>query len=240
MPVASHMQTAVVETMATAEGGRWGDDALGEEGEALGGLEGGTRRVLAHDAAVEQRTARTLHKQTLILAALAAHHQTGVIGGRRDQTEHLTRRGFDGHDTAPLALHQPLTQRLQLIVNGEGEVFAGDGTLVEAAIEIASFDAATGITQEYLHPLLTSQLFLIFALNAQFADIITRLVVLIFLDIGRRHLCDIAQKLGSHRILVLAHTTPLDIKAGEAVDLLLEDTEVFIGNLGEENLAGIG
>ena len=95
-----------------------------------------------------------------------------------------------------------------------------------------------GITEENLDTLLASKLFLVIALDAEFPDIVARLIVVVLLDIVWRHLCHITQHVGCHVILVLSHAAPLYIEAREPVHLLLEDTEVLVAELTHEELLG--
>ena len=128
----------------------------------------------------------------MTLGALTAHHHTRVIGGRRHHTEHFARRGLDGYDAAYLAFHQPLAQLLQLYVDAQREVFACLRTTVELSVLIVSLHAPMRITKQDLYPLHAAQLPLIAALDAQLADIVARLIIVVGLNIGWRHLADIA------------------------------------------------
>jgi len=94
------------------------------------------------------------------------------------------------------------------------------------------------IAQQYLHTLLPTKLFLIAALHTKFAYIVARLVVIIVLDIGRRHFSHVTKHVGSIRILILPDTAALYVKTGETVYLLLKKTEILIGQLVHEQLLG--
>ena len=84
------------------------------------------------------------------------------------------------------------------------------------------------IAQQNLDAFLATQLLLIATLYTQLADIVARLVVVILLDVGRRHLSHVAQHVGGKGILVLSYAAPLDIEAGEAEHLFLEHREVVV------------
>ena len=238
MSVTANMQTLEVETVTTGVRRRGGDDAFGEERETLRGLERRTRGIETHDTAVEQRLPHILREQTVVLRTLTAHHQTGVVGGRRHHTEHLTRSGLDGNDTTDLTFHQPFTQGLQLGIDAQRQVLAGLCTLVKLTVTIAALHTSVGIAQQNLDTFHTTQLLLVRALDTQLADIVAGLVVVVLLDIGRRHLSHIAQHVGTHVVGVLAHAALLHIEAWETEHLLLEDAEVLVGELTHEDLLG--
>jgi hypothetical protein len=54
MTVTPYMEALEVEAMATGIHRRGSNDTFGEEGQTLGSLKGGSRRILAHDTTVEQ------------------------------------------------------------------------------------------------------------------------------------------------------------------------------------------
>ena len=92
------------------------------------------------------------------------------------------------------------------------------------------------IAQQNLNTLFPSQLFLITALNTQFTNVVACLIVLILLDIGRRHFCHITKDMCSKGVLILSDGTALDVETGEAEHLLLEDGEVLVRQLTHEYL----
>ncbi len=216
-----------------------GDDALGEVGQRLCGLEGGAWGILSHDGAVEEGLPRVLLQGEVVLAALAACHDAGVVGGRRYHAEYLAGGGLDGYDAAYLAFHESLAECLQLEVDGEGEILACYGATVVGSVAIASLDAAVGIAQEYLHALLATELLLVIALHTEFADIVALLVVVVLLDVLLGDLGDIAQHMGGIGVLILTDGASLDVEAGEAEEFLTEDGEVLLVELGHEDLLGV-
>ena len=236
--VAAHVQPLEVEAAVAAVGRLWRDDALAEEGQALRRLERRARRVEAHDGAVVERLPDVLAQFDVLLGALAADHQPGVVGGRRHHAEHLAGRGLDGDDGANLALHEPLAEGLQLEVDAQREVLAGLGPAVEGAVHVAALNTAVGVAQQNLHALLAAQLALVAALDAALADVVAGLVVVVVLDVGGRHLGHVAQDVGGVGVLVLPDAAPLDVEAREAVHLLLEHGELLVGELAHENLLG--
>ena len=238
MSVASHAQALEHEAVVAGEGCGRGNDALAEEGERLRGLEGGAGRILPHDAAVEQRLPRVAAQLAVALGALSPDHEAWVVARRADHAEHLARLGLQGDDGAYLALHEPLAQCLQLVVDGQGELLPRHGTPVEGSVLIAALYAPVGIAQENLHPLLATQLLLVEALHTQLAYIVAGLVVVVRLDVGRRHLGHVAQHVGRIGILILADAAPLHVEARETVHLLLEDGELLVRQLVHKHLLG--
>ena len=178
--------------MATRIHRAGGNDTLRHKGESLGGLKGRAWGILTHDTAIEQGFPNILTQYTVVLTALTTHHHTRIVRGRRHHTEHLARRGFDGHDTAYLAFHQSLAKGLQLCINAQRQVFTWLCPLVEGTVLITALYTSVGIAQKNLDTLDTTQLLLVVTLHTQLADIIARLVIIILFDISRRHLGDIA------------------------------------------------
>ena len=240
MAVAAHAQALVDEAAVAGIGCPLIDDALAEEGQALRGLEGGARRILAHDAAVEQRLPRVEAQLAVALRALAAHHHAGVVAGRAGHAEHLASLRLDGHHGANLTFEQLLGQRLQVLVDGQREVLARHGLAVEGTVLVAALDAPVGIAEQHLHAFLATQLLLVEALHAQLADIVARLVVLVGLHVGRAHLGHVAQHMGGIGVFVAAHAAALHIEAGEAEGFFLEEAEILVGELRHEHLLGVG
>ena len=92
------------------------------------------------------------------------------------------------------------------------------------------------IAQQNLHTLLATQLLLVATFYTQLSDIVARLVIVVLLDIGWRHLCHITQHMGSKGEFVLADRATLDIKAWETEHLLLKYGEVLVAELAHEHL----
>ena len=236
MAVAPHLHAAEHES-AVARISRGGvDDALCDKGEPLSGLEGGARRILSHDGPVEERFERVFRQAAVVLAALSTYHDARVVGRRRHHAEHLARLGFNGHDGAQLALHEPLAQPLQVDVDAQGEVFARYGFGVEASVLVVALYASAHIPEQYLHTLGAAQFLLVGALYADFSDIVAGLVVVVFLDVLGRHLRHVAQQQGRRGILILADASFLDVEAREFVGFLLKHAELLVGELRHEEL----
>ena len=172
----------------------------------------------------------------MVLTALTTNHHSGVIRRRRHHAQHFTRRGFDGHDTADFALQQPFTKCLQLIIDTQRQILSRHRFTVQSTILVTALDAPVCIAQQDLSTLHTTQLFLVGALYTLFSDIVARLVVIVFLNVCRRHLCNVSQDMCRQIILILTDTTPLYIETGETEHLLLENTEILIAQLWQEQL----
>ena len=80
--MAAHVKPLVGESMMARESRTRSDDTLGEIGERLRGLEGRTRRILSHDASVEQRLPWVQGEPLVHLASVLAHESARVVGRR--------------------------------------------------------------------------------------------------------------------------------------------------------------
>ena len=91
MLMTAYLDVAVGDAIVALDGGGWGDDALGEQGERLSRLEGGARGIGFADG----------------LTHIAALRR---VGG---QTEDLAIGGIDGHDAARLVLQEAFSELLE-------------------------------------------------------------------------------------------------------------------------------
>ena len=119
----------------------------------------------------------------MVLRTLTTNHQTGIVRRRRHHTKHLTRRGFDSYDTANLAFKQTFSQFLQFEIDAKGQVLSRLCSLVQFSITVASLYTSMSIAQQDLNTLHTTQLLLIGTLDAQLADIVAWLVIIVLFDI---------------------------------------------------------
>ena len=96
----AHLDVAVGDAGMALDGGGWGDDTLGEQGESLRRLEGGTRSIGFADGLT---------------------HIT-AIGRVSSETEDLAIGGVDGNDAARLVLQQSFSELLEYRTQGEWPV----------------------------------------------------------------------------------------------------------------------
>ena len=176
----------------------------------------------------------------MVLAAVAPDHEVGVVGGCGHHAEDIPRGGFNGDDAANLAFEEAFAECLEVDVDAEGEVLAGDGPLVERAVLVASLDTSVGIAQEDFDALLAAEFLLIGTLDALDADEVAAAVVVVVLDVAPGDLRHVAQHVRRHVVGVLPGGAPLDVESGEAEELLLEDGELLGRQLAEEDLFGVG
>ena len=118
------------------------------------------------------------------LASHPSRHQARVVAWRRHHAKHLSRGRLDGNDTSYLALHQSLAERLQLQVDAEREVLAGNGLGVELAVLVAALYSAVCVAQQNMHSFGAAQLFLVVFLYAELSDIVACLVVVVVFNVG--------------------------------------------------------
>ena len=128
---------------------------------------------------------------------------------------------------------------MQVQVDTQCQVLTWLSTLVELSIAITPLNTSVSIAQKNLNTFHTTQVFLVITLNAKFRDIVARLIIIVLLDISRRHLSNVTQHMGSYRILILAHRSFLGIETRKAEHLLLENAIVLIGELTHKELLRI-
>jgi len=91
-------------------------NALLKEYETLCGLECRAGRVRTHNGTVEQGPRLILHELLVVLAALTAHKERGVVVGHRHHTQHFARSRLNSNDGAALSYHERLGILLELDV----------------------------------------------------------------------------------------------------------------------------
>lgn len=234
--VAADMQTAIVETAVARECGAWSDNAFGHVRQSLRRLERRPRRIHTHYRTVEERFPSVFGKSAVILGACAANHDAWVVGWRRHHAEHFARARVESHDRTYLTFHKAFAQSLQFLVDGERKVFSGNRLAVVFALHILPLDASASIAQQYLHALLAAQLFLVRLLHAEFADVVARLVVAVFLNVVGRNLRNVAEYVRTYRRLILAYAALLHVEAREAENLLMKVAELLRRKLTHEHL----
>ena len=88
---------------------------------------------------------------------------------------------------------------------------------------VTALYASVSVAQQNLNPFLSSQLFLVLSFNAEFSYIVARLVIVVFLNVCRRHLSHIAKDMCGIRVFVLSYATSLNIKTWKSEHLLVQD-----------------
>ena len=236
--VATH-RDAVAVTVGAGEHGGGVDDTLLQEDHALGGLEGRAGRVGGLQGAVEQGHARVLAEHLVVLAALAAQEQGGVVTGAGHQGQDLAGLRLDADYGAVLSLHQLLAVFLQFDVDGEFQVLAGLGCDVVFAVLITPLHASQGIFHQDLLTLDTAQIGLVGLLYAQVAGIVAAAVVGVTLQVLEGHFSDVAKHIGPGVVGILADGALLDIEAGEEVQFLLQTAVILLAQVRDQFLGGI-
>ena len=163
-----------------------------------------------------------------MVAAFASHQLVGVVGRRGDHHQDLARRGFDGHGSADLALHQLLAELLQAGVDGADDVLSRLGQGVETPLHVGALRGAVGVHLGDLHPLRTAQDLLVGRLHAALTDVVAHAVVVVPVDVSLIHLAHVAQQVAAHLAGILAHGAvdgeeALEIAGVEAQFVLLRD-----------------
>ena len=101
---------------------------------------------------------------------------------------------------------------------------------------VVALYSAVCVAQQNLHAFHAAKVFLIIFFDAQLADVVAGLVVVVLLNVGFRHLAHVAQHMGGKGILVLPDASFLDVESGKAEELLLENAEILVGELAHEQL----
>ena len=141
----AYVQALVREAMVTRVLCLGGDNAFGEECQALGGLERRAWRILTHDGTVEQRLPDIFRERSVVFVAELSFQQTWVVGGGGDHAQHLAGTWFDGYNSTDLAFQHTLAKCLQADVQAQCEVFSGYRTAVVFAMLVFSLDTSMGI-----------------------------------------------------------------------------------------------
>ena len=128
---------------------------------------------------------------------------------------------------------------MQFQINRQREIFAGFRLLVVFSVLITPLNTAFGVAQQNLNTFLTAQLLFVITLDAKFSDEVARLIVVVFLDVGRRNFRYIAEHVGGIGVFIFANRAFLDIKTRKTEHFLLENAEFLVRELSHENLLRI-
>ena len=109
-----------------------------------------------------------------------------------------------------------------------------------AAVVVTPSDAAVHIANKNLLTLHTAQMVVVAALHTQVAHIVARLIIGVTLNIGLRHLADVAQHIAGSMMRILSEDSFLDIKSGIAVKFLLQTAVIVSRKMGQQGLRRIG
>lgn len=121
----------------------------------------------------------------MVLATVASNHLPWVVSRRRHHAEDFSSRRLYGYDASDFSFQEPFAECLQIDVKTQCQVFARYLPSVVFTIVVFAFYPSVGITQEDLDSLLSAELLFVITLNAEFADIVACLIVLITLNVCR-------------------------------------------------------
>ena len=97
-------------------------------------------------------------------------------------------------------------------------------------------NTSAGIAQQYLNSLLSAQLLFVIFLHTELANEVAGLIIVVLLNVGRRHFGNVAEYMCTTRRLILAYAAALNIKSGESEHLLLEVAELLVAELTHKEL----
>ena len=144
------------------------------------------------------------------------------------------------HDSPALAHHERFGVLLQLYVEAQAKVSAGNRLDVVCAVVVSSLNASVGVADENFHAFHATEILFVAFLYAEVAGIVTGSIVVVALYVIARHLADVAEHTACRRIVVLPEDAFLDEEAGEAVELFLQATVVLRRELRDEALRSVG
>ena len=238
MAVAAHTQSGVDIAVVAREHGAGGDNAFLQENQALTGLEGRAGRISSHDGAVIQRLEPVVDQVAVVLAALLSHEQCGIVAGTGNQCQDFARLGLDADDGAHFALHEHFSVSLQTDVDAQFQIVACYRRDVIGTVVVMALDFTCRVADEDFFTLDTTQPGLVAFLDAQVARVIPGTVVVVILDVAGVDLADVAQHVGSDRVVVLSEDALHDIEAGETVQFLLQSPVILGCEVVHEHLLG--
>ena len=240
MGVTAHPQAAVYVSVVARICRVQVDYAFLQQYQSLRRLECRTRRIGAHQRTVKQRPRFVVYEFAVILAALSAHKQTRVIGGRRHKAQYFAGRRLDGHDSSALAHHQRFGILLKFDVETQAKIAAAQRSYVVRTVLVTPLNAAVGGSYEYFHSFVAAQVGFVAFLHSEVAGIVARGVIIVALDVFCIHLADVAEHIRRRGMVVLAQYTLLYEKARKAVKLLLQSSVILARQLGYKALRRVG
>src|SRR5215469_7611602 len=149
----------------------------------------------------------------------AAAKDVGVEGGMRDHREYVAVARIDRDESAVLAGHRLLRRLLQIEIDRHYDAFAGS---VRKFLEHAQ-PAPNGIHFDLLSAGIAAQETFPSALKPEFPDLVAHVVVVAALEVGLRHLADVAKQMRAHlAVQVMPRGSDLETDAGEIKLMRLE------------------
>ncbi len=137
-------------------------------------------------------------------------------------------------------MHELLAKLLQLDVDAQLQVLAGNGRHILGAVLVAPLDFAHGVANENLAALAATQIGLVTLLDAQVASVVARAVVVVVVDVALIHLANVAQHIGATSGVVLPQDALHDEEARIAIEFLLQAPIVLGAEVVHEHLLRVG
>src|SRR5690554_4216210 len=185
-------------------------------------FKGGAGRITRHNGAVEQGGEAVGHQSGKVAGALAAYEQGRVVAGTADQTEDFSGGGFYGDYAAAFVLHEQLAIGLQVYVERQGNIFAGNCCGVEASSAHGPFFAAVHVYEDVARAFLATKKMFVAAFYAADAGVVAQAVIRIVFKVVFVGLGHITKNVGGQGVFVLANRTALGKKTFKQVELLLQ------------------
>src|SRR5690554_2440104 len=120
-------------------------------------FKGGAERIARHDGPVKQGGEAVGHQSRKVAGTLAAYEQGRVVAGTADQTEDFSGGGLYGHHAAAFVLHEQFAVGLQVYVERQGNIFAGNCCGVETPSAHGPFFAAVHVYEDVARAFLATK-----------------------------------------------------------------------------------
>lgn len=196
MPMATNFQAAVDISVVAWKRRVEIDNAFLQENQSLRRLELRAGRICRHDGSVVKRLVFIVDQIPIVFSSVASDEQRRVVARAGNQRKDFACRWFDGYDGSDFSLHEPFAVFLQLDVDAQRQVFAGDGRYVFFAVFVFSFDSAMRVSDEYFFAFDAAQIFFIAFLYAQVAGIVAGSIIGIFFNVVGIYFADVSEHVG--------------------------------------------
>ena len=225
--------------MVAGKHGAGTDNTFLHESQSLCGFEGRAGRILPAYGAVEQRLSGISLEHFQVFASVAPYEQTRVVGRRRHHAQNLTRLGFYGYYASNFPFHNFFAQGLEVRINAKLQVFPRFGAMIKLPVLITPLETSVNIAKPNLHSLFAAQIFFVGTLNSYLANIISRLIVRIVVNVVLRNLTNIPEYVCAYAISITANAATLNRETAKLKKFLFYLRKLLSRDLAQKKLRSV-
>ena len=202
-------------------------------------LKCGAWRIRRLNGTVECGLIVVAKQLSVVFTAVFAHKKFGIISRGCDESKDFASGGLYCHDSATLTLHKFFAVFLKVEVDAQFQIVACLWLYVVLAVVVMPLNSAHMVANKNFFAFHATKILFIFLFQSHVADIVARVVVVVFFHFFSVHLSDVAKNVGSHGQCIVAHNALNDGESGEAIQFFLYSAVVHLVDVREKHLLTI-